>query len=112
MRFVHRARSRDRDRAEDPSRRSRALSFLGVRHGGEGLANDVQDLVAIERLLNEVGRAALHRFHGERHGPVRGDQDDWDVRPTIHDSPQELHAVHTIHSKVGDQGIEWPRLEA
>ena len=80
----------------------------------EGAADDDEKLVDLERLLQVVERAELHRFDRALHGGVRRHHED--LRPlavarSARDLPNEVEAAQLGHQVVDDQQVERPIAE-
>src|SRR5690606_11086936 len=63
----------------------------------------IENGLLIERLLDEVDGARLHRFHGQRHVAVAGDDDRRQAWRVLLKAVQKLDAGHVGHTHVGDE---------
>ncbi|MEZ4427874.1 MAG: hypothetical protein R3A51_09340 [Nannocystaceae bacterium] len=63
----------------------------------------------LERLLEEVERALLHRLDRLGDRAVGGQDDDGDLGVLGADAPQEAHPVEVGHAQVGDEHARRPR---
>ena len=64
------------------------------------------DLVAVERLLNVIVRAQLHRLDGVGDGGECGHQNDGHVRAKALGLGEQFQAGHFRHPQIGDEKIE------
>jgi hypothetical protein len=72
----------------------------------ERLVHGQQQVVAVERLAEEVEGAGLHRRDREVDVPVGGDHQDGGRGGSLFDPTQDLQAAHPRHLHVGDdQGV-------
>ena len=72
----------------------------------EGGADYVLQLVELERLGDEIGGAALDRFHRVLHRPEAGHHDDHDLRIPIHRRFEHADAAHAGQAEVGQDEVE------
>ena len=81
----------------------------------ERLANGVEQLLAIERLRQNLDRPRLHRFHRHRDAAVSGDEDDWHLVAAARELLLKGKAVEVRQVDVEDQtarhGGELPAQE-
>ena len=63
----------------------------------------VQQRLLIERFLDEIDGAGLHRLDRERHVAVTGDDDGGKVAGFGSQLLQELNASHVGHPHIGDE---------
>jgi hypothetical protein len=80
--------------------------LVGVPGGMHRLAQHEYDLLAVERLEDEVGRPGAHRLDRERHRAVRREHDHGNLRPARQDIGHELHAIHARHAQVGHHDVD------
>jgi hypothetical protein len=64
-----------------------------------------QNVLALERLQEEVGGPASHRVHGERDRAMRRENDDRHVR-SLANPIEQREPVHGRHAEVGDAKVE------
>jgi hypothetical protein len=76
------------------------------------LVDELEQLLAAERLGEEVVGAVLHRLHGLLHRPERGQQDDVHVGRDGLGRPQQLEPGQARHLEVGDDEVDPAGLEA
>ena len=72
----------------------------------ERLVDQLDELLAPERLGREVVGAVLHRLHGFLDGAEGGQQDHVDVRHDRLGGPQELEPGEARHPEVGDDEVD------
>ena len=89
-------------RARRGGRRIGAAELAGL----ERLRDDLAHLVLVEWLGDEVERAALEGLDGGVDRPVRGDEDDGQLRLDLERPLEERHAVDLRHLEVGDDEID------
>ena len=77
----------------------------------ERLGDDLADLVLVERLGDEVERAALERLDRGVDRAVRGDEDDGQLGLLLERLAEERHPVDLGHLQVGDDQIDVVLLE-
>jgi hypothetical protein len=78
----------------------------------ERLVDELDELLATERLGEEVVGAVLHRLHRFLHGPEGGQEDDVDVGGDRLGRPQQLEAGEPRHLEVGDDQVDAAALNA
>ena len=65
-----------------------------------------QDRLELERLLDVIERARLHRFHGRVDRAVAGHHDAAEVRVDFARRGEQRDAIHAGHLQVGEEQIE------
>ncbi len=75
----------------------------------EGVADDDEHLVVLERLRDVVERSALHRGNRALDRRVRGDDDDGQLLVDVAQLVQRGDAVQSRHHDVHDGGVERQR---
>jgi hypothetical protein len=76
-----------------------------------GLADGQEHLRGLERLGQIVVGAAFHRLDGEISGPIGRHHDHGRPREPPSDLGQELHSVHTGHSKITEHHVHRAGLD-
>ena len=79
--------------------------FFGAAAANRG-AHVGQQLLVVPRLLNEVGRAGLHRIHRILHRAVGGDHDDRQLRVALANLAQNFDAIALGQGKIQQHQIE------
>ena len=78
----------------------------------EHLLDQGDELGFLERLLDEVLGAFLHRRHGHGHVAVAGDEGHRQRRAALEQPILQLKAAHAFHADVGDEAGDLARVEA
>jgi hypothetical protein len=86
--------------------------FCSIRSRGAGLVDQLDELLAPERLGQEVVGAVLHRLHGLLDGPEGGQQDHVDVWHDRLGRPQELEPGQSRHSEIRHDQVDAAGLYA
>ena len=103
---------RDAARRPDDAEARGSCGRRGARVGAakltglQRLRDDLTDFVLVERLGDEIERAALERFDGGVDAPVRRDEDDRQLRLVDQRSLEESHAIDLRHFEIGDNEID------
>ena len=66
------------------------------------LRNPHAEEIDVERLLQEIQHAGLHRLHRDGHGGLAGDDEDGRGHALLPKAAHHLHAVHAGQHVVGD----------
>ena len=72
----------------------------------------MQDRLLVERLLDEIDGAGLHRLDRQRHVAMAGDDDGGKAAGLRSQLLQQLDAGHVGHAHVGDQAAALDAREA
>ncbi len=86
--------------------------LLDQRASLERLADDLQQLLAAERLGDEVVGAVLHRVDGFFDRAERGEEDHVDVRRQGLGRAEQLDAGEPGHLEIAEDQVETPTLDA
>src|SRR5690606_14635097 len=66
----------------------------------ERLLHLFQKFMIVERLLDEVVRASLHRANGHRHIRVTAHDDHWQPDPSLSKFPLQIETTHPRHADI------------